>query len=92
MKKMIPFIYRNFKYYLAVDEQKDTAAILDQFQNTVSVTAMSDWGQSLSLIHIYMCIRDRNSPLPPCIIPSPPISRMTANTEKQVSAILVNAI
>ena len=61
MKKMIPFIYRNSKYYLAVDEQKDTAAILDQFQNTVSVTAMSDWGQSTEPLtqfafHIYQSL------------------------------------
>lgn len=44
MKKIIPFVYRNFKYYLVVDES--TAAILDQSQEIVSKTPLQHFAQS----------------------------------------------
>ena len=46
MKKSIPFVYRNFKYYLVIDETEHMAAILDQHEETVFLTAIPDWAQT----------------------------------------------
>lgn len=44
MKRTIPFVYRNFKYYLVIEH--DLVTILDKAQKTVSVTTLQAFEQS----------------------------------------------